>query len=142
MPILIVSANIEFLQSIQKVISTHCLNSNSKSHGTIRRTSTNCYDLRYCSQSVCSDIGTWIYGSSDSDHNTMMKRKYDRYLLFKKLFIDNKICKKEREYEIERFLQWEKQIKENTLQTLMKICNTELPNPNQYRFRKNFSHCS
>eukprot|EP01084_Bolivina_argentea_P064151 117037_1 len=60
------SANITFLQSVQKAINEMCLKSCSEA-GLIYHKGANAFQLNYLKQSECNQIGEWMYNTNKID---------------------------------------------------------------------------
>ncbi len=89
MDLRLVSANKQFIESIRSIINKHCLNSASDV-GQIRPHRVNYFELRYIDKVI------WFYDSNHVKDGIIMNQKYNRYLLMKQLFADNKLSVKER----------------------------------------------
>ena len=131
------SANEAFLISIKNAINMHCLQSNvevGKMH-----LSKNVFNLRFYDNFVLNQIGDWLYDEDALSNSIVMKRKYERFLLFKELCIRNSMTRKEKIPIVQDFLHREKVQCMNTLNNLKSMSEGVSNSPEYFRFRSNFN---
>ena len=116
----------------------HCLNTD-QDFGRIFQRTKNVFELRYSDNRILNDIGDWFYDQYASDKNMILNAKYQRYLLFKKLCISDKLTVKAKEPIIRRFRAEEKKNQLQTLSNIKRMSTGEIECPEYFFFRRSFS---
>ena len=132
------SASLSFLEATKAVINDHCLNLRMEDAGSITKTST-CYCLYYSSVEILNAIGKWMYNCNLIQDGICNQHKYNRFMLFQRLFVDDDRPKvSDRLHIVNRFRYNEKQAQKHTLNKLIAMSRNQIPSPDYYNFRRRF----
>ena len=132
----LVSANPRFLKAIQSCINRYALNT-TEEKGTLKHHVGNCYHLSYYRYSDVHAIGRWMY-NVDNLHGAFMEQKYERFQLFERLFIKQKMSNRDRTVEALKFRANEMDVQKDTLNRLILMSKGQLSRPQHWRFTSSF----
>ena len=136
--LVLVSASSMLLDQVRVVIDNHCLNT-SKRIGRIYKCSGggNSHRLIYGAQEYCQVIGNCMYPTCVISEEIIMRQKYQRHILFNRLFSDSVEPRDRARFE-EEFVNYEKEQSYKTLMNLKAMTDQNVECPVHFKFRKSF----
>lgn len=133
----IVSANVRFLESIKSCINKYALQTDADA-GKLCLHGNNCYVLNYTAQSHIQTIGNWMYNSEYMD-GAFMERKYNRFVLFDKIFLnETSIPSKDRVEQFMILRETERKEAEQQMQSLILMSQGQIRCPEHFHFSPGF----